>query len=204
MARCLGEPSDEPPDFEHARQLGGRMARWAERPHRSASTFAVRRDGDILRGTNSPSSVVSAPRPADLAASVVDVVPLVMRAIRSEMRAAASPALSVPQLRTLLFVKRNPDVNLSALAEHLGIGLTGASGLVDRLVRNELLSRETDPNERRRIQLTLTPHGRARLDAASNSTRSMIEQRLTDLDADDAATVEQAMTILRGAFGGSK
>jgi len=120
------------------------------------------------------------------------------------MRAAASPALSVPQLRTLLFVKRNPDVNLSALAEHLGIGLTGASGLVDRLVRNELLSRETDPNERRRIQLTLTPHGRARLDAASNSTRSMIEQRLTDLDADDAATVEQAMTILRGAFGGSK
>jgi len=147
---------------------------------------------------------VSGLRPADLAASVVDVVPLVMRAIRSEMRAAASPALSVPQLRTLLFVKRNPDVNLSALAEHLGIGLTGASGLVDRLVRNELLSRETDPHERRRIQLTLTPHGRARLDAASNSTRAMIEQRLTNLDADDAATVEQAMTILRDAFGGSK
>src|SRR5690348_8593895 len=85
---------------------------------------------------------------ADVAATVVDVVPLVMRAIRREMRAAASSSLTVPQLRALLFVRRNPGTNLSALAEHLGIGLTGASGLVDRLVRNDMLARKIDPNER--------------------------------------------------------
>ena len=94
-----------------------------------------------------------------------------MRAIRREMRAAASPALTVPQLRALLFVNRNPEVNLSKVAEHLGVGVTGASGLVDRLVRHGLLARETDPNERRRIQLTVTPDGRARLDAAVSATR---------------------------------
>ena len=96
-------------------------------------------------------------------------MPLVMRLIRREMRAAASPAVTVPQLRALLFVNRNPDVNLSGLAEHLGIGLTGASGLVDRLVKQHLLSRESDPKERRRIQLTVTAQGKARLDEASHS-----------------------------------
>ena len=124
-----------------------------------------------------------------------------MRAIRREMRAAAAPALTVPQLRTLLFVSRNPDVNLSALADHLGIGLTGASGLVDRLVRQELLARETDPNERRRIQLTVTPHGRARLDAAVALTREAISAGLQGMTPDEAATVEEAMAILRAQFG---
>ena len=144
------------------------------------------------------------PAAPDVAATVVDVVPLVMRAIRREMRAAASPAVTVPQLRALLFVSRNPDVNLSGLAEHLGIGLTGASGLVDRLVKQQLLSRETDPNERRRIQLTVTVQGRARLDEASRSTREAVAERLADLDPEEAETVERAMVILRAHFGTSQ
>jgi DNA-binding MarR family transcriptional regulator len=123
-----------------------------------------------------------------------------MRAIRLEMRAAASPSMTVPQLRALLFVTRNPDVNLSGLAEHLGIGLTGASGLVDRLVRQNMLTRETDPNERRRIQLTVTAEGKARLDEANRSTREAVADRLADLDPAEAATVERAMAILRAQF----
>src|SRR3954462_11440700 len=118
----------------------------------------------ILRGTNSSASVLTPPAAraddaSDLAAAVVDVVPLVMRAIRREMRTAASPQLTVPQLRALFFVRRYPDSNLSALADHLGVGLTGASGLVDRLVRASMLARETDPAERRRIKLTVTAQG---------------------------------------------
>jgi DNA-binding MarR family transcriptional regulator len=123
-----------------------------------------------------------------------------MRSIRREMRAAASPAVTVPQLRALLFVNRNPDVNLSGLAEHLGIGLTGASGLVDRLVKQHLLSRQTDPNERRRIQLTVTVRGKARLDEASHSTREAIAEQLGNLTPDEAATIERAMDILRDQF----
>ena len=144
---------------------------------------------------------MSSPAGQDVVSAVVDVVPLVMRVIRREMRAAASPGLTVPQLRALLFINRNPDVNLSGVAEHLGIGLTGASGLIDRMVKQQLLSRETDPNERRRIQLTVTKQGRARLNAASTSTREAIAEHLDDLDDEDAATVQQAMEILRARFG---
>jgi DNA-binding MarR family transcriptional regulator len=125
-----------------------------------------------------------------------------MRAIRGEMRAAASSSLTVPQLRALLFVRRNPGTNLSALADHLGIGLTGASGLVDRLVRNEMLARETDPNERRRIRLTVTNQGTQRIDGANTATRRVVATLLADLTPEEAGTIEEAMRTLRRAFQG--
>jgi DNA-binding MarR family transcriptional regulator len=164
------------------------------------STQNARRGLLILRGTNSSSSALTSPNAADVAALVVDVMPLVMRAIRREMRAAAADSVSVPQLRALLFVRQNPETNLSALAEHLGIGLTGASGLVDRLVRQQLLTRVTDPAERRRIQLTVTAQGKARLDEAIGSTRDAVETALAGLAPHDAIAIEQAMIVLRDAF----
>jgi DNA-binding MarR family transcriptional regulator len=91
-------------------------------------------------------------------------------------------------------------VNLSALADHLGVGITGASGLVDRLVRQGLLARETDPNERRRIQLTVTADGRARLDEAVAATRATVEEHLAELSSHDAAILDEAMSILRRNF----
>jgi len=134
-------------------------------------------------------------------AAVTDTVPLVMRFIRREMRSAAQPALSVPQLRALLFVKRNPDVNLSALADHLGVGLAAASGLVDRLVRQQLLDRSTDPRERRRIRLSLTSDGLARLDTASAATRRALQARFEGMSDEDAAALERAMEYLRERLG---
>jgi DNA-binding MarR family transcriptional regulator len=117
------------------------------------------------------------------------------------MRAAVTPAITVPQLRTLLFVGRNPEVNLSALADHLGIGITGASGLVDRLVKHGLLSRQTDPEERRRIKLTVTAQGRERLDDSVAATREAVAHKLAQLTPDEIATVDEAMLVLRATFG---
>ena len=122
-----------------------------------------------------------------------------MRQIRQEMRAAAAPRLTVAQLRALLFVSRNPNANLSALAEHLGIGLTGASGLVDRLVRDGLLGRTMIPPKRRRIQLTVTRAGLERRDAAA-AARQAIASRLTDLQPDQLDAIRAAMNVLRDLF----
>ena len=107
-----------------------------------------------------------------------------MRGIRREMRA-------------LLFIGRHPETNLSNLAEHLGIGLTGASGLVDRLVRDGLVVRETDPAERRRIKLTVTAAGQARRDHALSAARDHMTARLAGLSQEELATLNDALRILR-------
>jgi DNA-binding MarR family transcriptional regulator len=109
--------------------------------------------------------------PAEEAASaVLETVPLVMRAIRARMREGRPVGVTVAQFRTLLFIRRRPGTDLSGVAEHLGTSLPAASELVARLVRQELVARETDPASRRRIRLTLSISGNAQLEAAERRT----------------------------------
>jgi DNA-binding MarR family transcriptional regulator len=149
-------------------------------------------------------SIALSPTSAETCAEqVLEVVPLVMRQIRTEMRSAAAPALTVLQLRALLFVRRNPDSSISALAEHHGVGLTTASALADRLVRQGLLDRQPAPHERRRLMLRLTPLGAKRLDAAVARTSRAVAGALGARTPDELAHIEAAMRALQEAFSAS-
>jgi hypothetical protein len=41
----------------------------------------------------------------DCARTILDVTPLIMQSIRSEMRSNRTPDLSVPQFRTLIYIR---------------------------------------------------------------------------------------------------
>ena len=138
--------------------------------------------------------------PDQAAEELVEVAPLVTRWIRGEMRRASADSLTVPQLRALLYVRRHPGTNLSGLADHLGVGVTTASGLVDRLVRQQLLTRTQDPTERRRMRLELTPEGDARVQRSRGQTRSALAATLSGLSADQLSAIYQALGLLRMVF----
>src|SRR5881409_3039307 len=84
---------------------------------------------------------------------------MAMRVVRSEMRHQGALVVSVPQFRALAFVERHPGVSLAGVAEHLGVTAPTASTIVERLVRRRLVGRVPDPEERRRVVLSLTPAG---------------------------------------------
>ena len=115
------------------------------------------------------STVAAAPE-EEAARAVLETVPLVMRAIRARMRERRPEAISVPQFRALVYIRRHPGTDLSAVADQVGTSLPAASELVARLVRQQLVVRETDPASRRRIRLTLSPSGLAGLEAAEQRT----------------------------------
>jgi DNA-binding MarR family transcriptional regulator len=71
-----------------------------------------------------------------------------------------APRLPARQLLALRTVRHRPELNLTALAEHLGIGLPTASRLCDRLEAAGLLERTVQPRNRREVQLVLTAYGR--------------------------------------------
>jgi DNA-binding MarR family transcriptional regulator len=114
------------------------------------------------------STPAASPAP-EAASAVLETVPLVMRAIRDRMREGRQ-GMSVPQFRALAYIRHHPGTNLSALSAHLGISLPSASLLVERLVRQDLVTRETDPASRRRIRLTLSTAGLVCLEAAQVRT----------------------------------
>lgn len=143
-----------------------------------------------------PSPVASLPA-RDAATAVLETVPLVMRAIRTRMREGRPEAISVPQFRALIFIRRHPGTDLSAVAGHVGTSLPAASELIARLVRQELVVRETDPGSRRRIRLTLSDAGRTDLEAAELRTTAWLVDLVARLDADRARTLVAALADLR-------
>ncbi|MFH8801845.1 MarR family winged helix-turn-helix transcriptional regulator [Streptomyces sp. NPDC017936] len=70
-----------------------------------------------------------------------------------------APRLPDRQLLALRTVRRRPELNLTTLAEQLGVGLPTASRLCDRLEAAGLLERTVQPRNRREVQLVLTAYG---------------------------------------------
>ena len=132
---------------------------------------------------------------------LADIVPLVMRAIRDEMRSRRSPDLSLPQFRALLYIRRHPGTSLSDLAEHIGLTLPSISKMIDRLESRDLVTRRGAPDDRRRVCLELTALGKSTLQSASDSTREHLAERLSTLSPEERATIMQAMNSLRSVFG---
>jgi MarR family transcriptional regulator, organic hydroperoxide resistance regulator len=71
--------------------------------------------------------------------------------------------LTLPQLRTVFIVAHHGPSSVMQVAQYLGIGEPTASHLVEKLVRAGLVDRRTDPQDRRRAIVRLTPAGEARI-----------------------------------------
>lgn len=131
---------------------------------------------------------------------VLEVVPQIMRAIRTHMRSHSSSELSVPQFRTLAFLNRYPGASLSDVAEHIGLTLPSMSKLIDGLVARQLVARELSPTDRRCVTLVLTPLGQTTFEAARRATQVQLSQLLAKLSDSERTTVAQAMQILHPIF----
>jgi DNA-binding MarR family transcriptional regulator len=130
----------------------------------------------------------------------METVPRVMRAIREETRRHGAPLLSIPQLRTLAFLDHQPGACLIHLADHLGVSLPTASTLVDRMVRQGLITRTQDPRERRRVVLMLTPPGARHYRRARQSAHAWMAITLARLSPEALRRISRGVTMLGEAF----
>ncbi|MDX3106108.1 MarR family winged helix-turn-helix transcriptional regulator [Nonomuraea angiospora] len=112
---------------------------------------------------------------------------------------AALGSLSVTRLRVLLAVDRHGPMNLSSLAERLGMSLSAAGRVVDRLAEAGLLSREPAPHSRREIRIQVTPEGCEVLERLRAVRRRRIGQALDRLEPADRATLFRMLLQLTNA-----
>jgi DNA-binding MarR family transcriptional regulator len=88
----------------------------------------------------------------------------ILVAITARSIAAVPEAVDPLQVRALVVVGSRSALSLGQLARAIGIHLTRASRLCDRLVSQGLVDRTDDPANRRQLLLRLTPRGRDVLD----------------------------------------
>lgn len=138
----------------------------------------------------------------ELAKTLLDVVPLVMRSIRAEMRAHRNAELSVPQFRVLGYVKMRAGVSLSAVAEHMGLTPASMSAMVEALVARGLVLRTTDSTDRRRVVIEITHDGDEAWTAAWEATCTSMVNRMKELDAAQRRELTGGLQALRLLFAG--
>ena len=137
--------------------------------------------------------------PAECSAQLLEVTPAIMRHIRSEMRRRTMPGLSVPQFRTLNYLRNHSGASLSDVAESQGLTLPSASKLVQKLVSQKVVARRA-ANDRRRVCLSLTERGLTALALARQETHQQLAENLQALSTEELATVSAALRILDQAF----
>ena len=93
-------------------------------------------------------------------ALIAGLLPQVMGALMSHqpLRTGALD-VTMAQGRVLMVVGHGPGCTMGELASRLGIGVSAATGLVDRLVGRGALERESDPADRRVVRVRMSPAG---------------------------------------------
>ncbi len=107
--------------------------------------------------------------------------------------------LTMPQVRTLFALLRGGDARMGTLASQLGVSLSSATGLVDRLVEKRLVERWVDPEDRRSVIVRLGAEGQDLVERLLYLRRSWWEERLSGLTDEE---VERACNGLRSLSEG--
>ena len=105
-----------------------------------------------------------------------------------------SSDLTVAQLRVMLILRTEGPVRMSRVASNIGTALSTATGIVDNLIKKNLVLRDIDSNDRRVVICKLSPEGERIMDKLWIQGRLQMETLLDGLklkQLGDAAKVAE-------------
>lgn len=132
-----------------------------------------------------------------LARAVLAVMP---RFGRVAWQAAQQCGMTSPERGRLLWVIGDTSVRVGLVAQHLKLSAGAVTELVEALVDEGLVRRDTDPNDRRAVVLALTAEGRRVCERYELAASSALAQVLGRLTAPQRRRVRAAFTDLGAAF----
>src|SRR5689334_17956396 len=120
------------------------------------------------------------------------------RRISRNLRASSnedwtSLSLTRAQLRILAQLRQDGPAAVGQLAAHLSVTLPSITATVDRLVRAGLVSREDDPNDRRRVINMLTASGTALIERLQEGKRARLIAALEQLSPEESDVLARGL-----------
>ena len=107
-----------------------------------------------------------------------------------------SSHLTLTQLRILMLLSRADGMSGSELAAAIGVGLAALSGMIDRLVANDLVIRQEDPHDRRVRRISLSKAGAELIGRIITAGAEKQRRLLSRLSAQELAVVSESMRLL--------
>jgi DNA-binding MarR family transcriptional regulator len=108
--------------------------------------------------------------------------------------------LTMPQMVTLFAIRNAHMCRMSELAEVTHQSAGTLTGIVDRLIEENLVGRVRDVDDRRVVQVTLTNEGENRLSLVEQLLREEMEQRLRGFNSDQLHDFGHLLGLLMDSF----
>jgi DNA-binding MarR family transcriptional regulator len=134
----------------------------------------------------------------DTARILLEVMPLVMRTVAAELRAAGE--LPAPAHFPLLHMLSEHPRTLSELATFRGVSLPSMSSSVTTLVGRGWVKRTGPQADRRVVMLEVTAGGRAALDRVARCAERHLAEVFAPLDGPAGRRLQAGLGVMRKVF----
>ena len=133
------------------------------------------------------------------AREVLKIVPLVMRTVAAELRAAGE--MPAPAHFGLLTMLGSQPRTLTELAVLQGVSLPTMSNSISTLVARGWVRRRSPARDRRVVVIEVTPVGKATVERVGRAAEAHLAEMLSGLDALSQRRLQAGLTVLRRVFG---
>jgi DNA-binding MarR family transcriptional regulator len=121
---------------------------------------------------------------------------LIERNVRQKLR--ESFGITLPRFDLLAQLDRAPEgLTMGELSRRLMVSNGNVTGLIDRLVAEELVARKPAPDDRRAQVVQLTPAGKKAFDAMTPAHQRWIHEMLGGLDRSELSAVYAGLGRLK-------
>ena len=110
------------------------------------------------------------------------------------------PSVTMQQLRVMMILYADGPTRVSVLARKLNVSTPTVTGILDRLVRQELTYRADDPRDRRVVLNALTDKGRNVIEQLQPIDSDRLSQAISSLTDDQQRSVRSALSTLMDAI----
>jgi DNA-binding MarR family transcriptional regulator len=108
--------------------------------------------------------------------------------------------VSMSQMHVLWLLQHHGEVSMSRLAELLGVSLSNATGIIDRMEEHGFIERVRVPDDRRVVLVRPTPAGLRALSETESTKRDRMRAVLGHIPASERPIVLAAFRTLRRAL----
>jgi hypothetical protein len=124
---------------------------------------------------------------------------IIEKQIRAYLKAEFDSTLPRFDVLSALY-RESAAITMSQLTDHLLVSNGNLTGLVNRLVEDGLIQRESDPDDRRALRVILTPAGRAAFREMAEKHEALIDSLFAAMSDADMATLLAMTTTLNTAL----
>ena len=129
----------------------------------------------------------------DLSRALVGVAVRSLRAVDNE--------LPLPQLRALTVLERTGPCNAGGLAEAIGLHVSSTTRVCDRLVARGLITRQARPENRREVEIAISPMGSALVHRVWAARAAELSTALRSLEPGQLAALREVVPPLLAVLG---